>query len=282
MSIPAVSANGQAGMTLNQDLAQSDGRPATATPASETAPLTGAVATSIQGRDLLFGVALIYAMAYVVDTAVGVVAKTIVQLKVDSGHFVGSSVLDSIPAGLIFGPIVLMHLWTLMVCCYFVCQKYKKPFIEGFSIKRVSTRFLILSILLGVGGAIAALTLTPDDLYGDSYFAQLISKRSRAVTSMVIGVLCAPFEEIYYRGFLFPSIRARTNAVSAILIVSLWFCLMHVPQYAGDWEVLIPVLLIGLVLTVLREATNSLVPSIVTHVLYNLSLYVIHFAMNPL
>ena len=76
-------------------------------------------------------------------------------------------------------------------------------------------------------------------------------------------------EEIVYRGVLFGGIRKRFSAVTTIIIVTLLFVGVHVPQYWGAWASIAGLLLLSVVLTIVRATSKTLLPCIVIHFINN-------------
>jgi len=72
------------------------------------------------------------------------------------------------------------------------------------------------------------------------------------------------FEEILFRGFLYPAAKKRWGMRKALIGTALFFALIHFNAFQ-----FIPVFGLGLMLTLLYEATGSLIPSIVLHVFNN-------------
>jgi len=72
------------------------------------------------------------------------------------------------------------------------------------------------------------------------------------------------FEEILFRGFLYPAAKKRWGMRKALLGTALFFALIHLNAFQ-----FIPVFGLGILLTLLYEATGSLIPSIVMHALNN-------------
>lgn len=80
-----------------------------------------------------------------------------------------------------------------------------------------------------------------------------------------LGAIAAPIvEEFLFRGLLYPLLRGRMKVVVAVAVSALLFALLHfIPP-------LIPALLMmGIVLAILVERYNSIVPAIVVHALNN-------------
>src|SRR5262249_35830842 len=77
------------------------------------------------------------------------------------------------------------------------------------------------------------------------------------------------FEEMFFRGFLYPVLDRRLGAAFAILFTAAAFGLIHAPQLAQAWGPVLVVFLVGLLLTVTRAVTKSLASSVLVHVAYN-------------
>lgn len=90
------------------------------------------------------------------------------------------------------------------------------------------------------------------------------------VTVAVLATLGAPIvEEVVYRGVLYPAIEKAANSSVAVVVVTLLFWGVHVAQYWGSAAVLVSVFVLSLALTLVRAATGSLLPCVVTHFLFN-------------
>ena len=132
-----------------------------------------------------------------------------------------------------------------------------------------NTAHALLGMCVGlvVGGGVVALSyLLPT---GDSMMAELGRSRDGRIAITIIALLLPVMEELYYRGFLYPVLARYLPSGLAIAVVSVWFCAIHAFQTAGDWWVLVPIGLMGLVWTLQRHFTDSLWPSLVSHLAYN-------------
>lgn len=80
-----------------------------------------------------------------------------------------------------------------------------------------------------------------------------------------LGAIAAPIvEEFLFRGLLYPLLRGRFKAVAAVALSAFLFAFLHF------YPTLIPALLtMGIVLAVLVERYDSILPSIVVHALNN-------------
>ncbi len=85
-----------------------------------------------------------------------------------------------------------------------------------------------------------------------------------------VAALSAPLvEEVVYRGVVFGGLQRRLGGRAAVVLVSLLFLAVHVPQYWGGWAGLTMLALLSLTLTLLRAATGSILPSVVLHYAFN-------------
>lgn len=79
----------------------------------------------------------------------------------------------------------------------------------------------------------------------------------------ILLVIVAPIsEEIFYRGFLYPVVRNKTGVIAGILLVSLFFALVHAQS-------LIVLFCLSFALCFLYEKNRSLLPPILVHAFYN-------------
>jgi membrane protease YdiL (CAAX protease family) len=95
---------------------------------------------------------------------------------------------------------------------------------------------------------------------------------------VLMGSIAAPiWEEIVFRGLLFPAIAKKTNSVAwGVFLSSLLFAAIH-PQGPGAWLLLGT---IGGLNCVLTYYTKSLVPAIVLHMLNNTAVFAFSYFIN--
>ncbi|QUV84695.1 CPBP family intramembrane glutamic endopeptidase [Chloracidobacterium aggregatum] len=85
-----------------------------------------------------------------------------------------------------------------------------------------------------------------------------------------VAALSAPLaEEVVYRGIIFGGLQRRLGVRPTVVLVSLLFLAVHIPQYWGGWAGLAMLALLSLTLTVLRAATGSILPSVMLHYAFN-------------
>jgi len=76
-------------------------------------------------------------------------------------------------------------------------------------------------------------------------------------------------EEVLFRGFIYPAIKKKTGTFWAMMITSFVFSILHA-HIVG----ILPIMVLGLLLVYLYEKTGSLLPSVIVHVIHNLSAFI--------
>ena len=95
------------------------------------------------------------------------------------------------------------------------------------------------------------------------------------------GVIVAPFvEELFFRGFLYPALARRIGVSTSVILTASAFALMHWQQLAHAWVPLLWLFLVGTVLTVVRALTKSLAASVLVHLSYNSTLFLVIFLVT--
>ena len=92
------------------------------------------------------------------------------------------------------------------------------------------------------------------------------------------GILVAPMvEEMFFRGFLYPVLARRTSMFLAVVTTAFGFMLIHANQLANSWGPLLMIFAVGVALTLTRATTRSLASSVIMHMSYNATLFLILF-----
>jgi membrane protease YdiL (CAAX protease family) len=85
-----------------------------------------------------------------------------------------------------------------------------------------------------------------------------------------LAILTAPLvEEGVYRGVLYSALRRVMGLVPSVIVVTVLFAGVHVPQYWGAWTNIASITILSLFLTVVRAKSKSIIPCIAIHTLYN-------------
>ncbi len=156
-----------------------------------------------------------------------------------------------------------------------VAHHYGRPFGEAVRWILPSGYSWLMFVFLGLVLSVAVQLLgkvlpSPPVLPIDRFFQD----RTTAWMMMVFGVSMAPLmEELFYRGFLYPALARRVGMLLSTVVTALAFALMHSSQLGNAWAPLLILFLVGLVLTVVRIITKSVVPSFLIHVGYNATIF---------
>lgn len=142
-----------------------------------------------------------------------------------------------------------------------------------------------LAVAGGIGMAILSGFLaqalerwTPSSVPVERFFQDPTS----AYVISAYAVFIAPFvEELFFRGFLYPAMARLTGVGIAIGFTSITFALLHVAQLGYAWAAVTPILMVGLILTIVRAATKSVAITVLMHMAYNGTLLGIQLVVTP-
>ena len=97
-----------------------------------------------------------------------------------------------------------------------------------------------------------------------------LSTPQAALMTAIFAVTLGPLmEELFFRGFLYPTLARRFGVTASVLATAAGFGLIHGAQLAFTPGLVFIIFLVGLVLTLVRAKTNSVGSSFVVHVAYN-------------
>jgi sodium transport system permease protein len=87
---------------------------------------------------------------------------------------------------------------------------------------------------------------------------------------VVVLVVQAILEELFFRGYLFGALRRQLSSTASIGITAVLFGLLHVVMGGAlGWERLLPSTLLGLVLGWVRSRSASVLPGVLLHAIHN-------------
>jgi CAAX protease family protein len=110
----------------------------------------------------------------------------------------------------------------------------------------------------------------PKSLPVDKYF----SDTAGAYLMAAFGVTLAPLlEELFFRGMLYPVLRRSYGILAAVLLTAVAFAAIHGAQLGNAWAPLLSIFVVGIVFTLVRERTDSVAASFLTHCGYNFTLF---------
>jgi len=92
------------------------------------------------------------------------------------------------------------------------------------------------------------------------------------------GILFAPlFEELFFRGFLYPVLARRFGMRVSIVLTAVAFAAIHASQLRYNWAPVLVIFLVGLALTTVRALKKSVACTVLMHMAYNASIFVVAF-----
>jgi membrane protease YdiL (CAAX protease family) len=99
----------------------------------------------------------------------------------------------------------------------------------------------------------------------------------RAWILSICGMSLVPlFEEMLFRGFLYPVLARRLGLILAVILTAVPFVMIHVPQledpkmaFADSWGAILVISIIGFALTIVRAVKKSVAAGVLMHMAYN-------------
>ncbi|HRI72355.1 MAG TPA: CPBP family intramembrane metalloprotease [Polyangium sp.] len=184
-----------------------------------------------------------------------------------------ASFLGSSSIGLIIGVGVQTIVYLLVLVL--ILQVYAPQQSVRHFLGLRGTHFAFYPIA-GLLGAIAQLPMTalfnfidkyrPTDTESERYILeQLHSGSGRRIAVCMAIVVIGPFvEEMFFRGAIFRPLRKGAGPWSVVLVTGLLFGVVH-----NEWQRIIPIAFLGIILGILRSSSGSLVPGFVMHAAFN-------------
>lgn len=94
----------------------------------------------------------------------------------------------------------------------------------------------------------------------------------------VFGIFFAPlFEELFFRGFLYPVLARRWGVGASILVTSAAFASIHGSQLKYSWGPVLVIFIVGLALTTVRAVKKSVAATVLMHMAYNGTIFVVTY-----
>jgi len=156
-------------------------------------------------------------------------------------------------------------------------DRWQKTFSDGihWNLSAAKARIWLLiplGILLSLCVAIASIKIKVPQ---DAPILGLFKNALLAWGATVYGIFIAPaVEEIFFRGFLLPSIGCYTGSIIAATITSACFALMHAEQTGFAWAAVALLFCVSLALCAVRLRLRSVAASTLVHLCYNAIIFV--------
>jgi membrane protease YdiL (CAAX protease family) len=118
---------------------------------------------------------------------------------------------------------------------------------------------------------------------GPNQVENLIQDRgSIELVGLFITILGPVFEELTFRGFLFPLLARSLGVWPGILLTAIPFSLVHGNQYHWAWQSLVVVGVVGAAFGFARYKTRSTFAAAMVHASYNTTLFVAYLFQRSL
>jgi hypothetical protein len=205
---------------------------------------------------------------------------------------------------LLVASMAICYVTTLTASFFFFPLLWQRDFSSGIqwdfeTARRNAHKLIPIGLITGFAvQAMSSLIPVPKSLPMDDFFRT----PSDVWLVTAFGTLLAPlFEEICFRGFLFPAFAIaydwlslpktpaarehwhRTTSLTmaslifSAVVSSILFALLHAEQLAHAWAALFVLFCVSLILTVVRVRTRSVACSALVHASYNFSVFLTLF-----
>jgi membrane protease YdiL (CAAX protease family) len=132
----------------------------------------------------------------------------------------------------------------------------------------------VLAVAISAAGALLHAPNIPTPV------ESLITSPASLAAVLVFAALFGPlFEELVFRGFLYPLLATNLGPWPAILLAALAFGLLHGPEYQWYWQDVLLVGVAGIAFGFARYRTGSTAAAALLHIGYNATL-VVAFLIN--
>lgn len=99
---------------------------------------------------------------------------------------------------------------------------------------------------------------------------RVMEDRHASALFMLVAVFIAPLvEEIVFRGYIYPVVARTFGVATSVFATGTLFGLLHAPQLWGGWWQIGLLIAVGILFTVVRAASKTVVTSYVLHTSYN-------------
>jgi membrane protease YdiL (CAAX protease family) len=135
--------------------------------------------------------------------------------------------------------------------------------------------YVVLGVALSLGlQGLSHFLPIPKELPIDPFFRT----PAKALATSILSVTLAPLmEELFFRGFLYPVLARRLGLAIAVFLTAAGFALLHGAQLGFAWGPVLVIFLVGIALTLVRARKDSVAASVVMHMAYNGTIFVIMF-----
>ncbi len=170
----------------------------------------------------------------------------------------------------------------LLVLYGLVSVRYSRPFWRSMGwfwpVPGAHWCFLAGPFLAFAVGALGVVLHAPE--LQDPIKGLITNRISLAIVMLFAVVLGPVYEELFFRGFLFPLLAKSFGALLGVLLSAFLFGLLHGAQYQWAWQQVMLVTLAGVAFGFVRHRTGSTAASTILHGCFNLTQFVLFLALR--
>lgn len=221
---------------------------------------------------VLFYISLYYTVQSFVQSMYGtayILSRGITQIDVSVAEMVNQKISENIVVILLVSNLVTLLIVGLLQTIRKRSVK-REIKLEGINLMRIPT-FAILGVALNVftSCTISVLPIAKDlvDSF-DSQYASLYKGDNLFMQILSVAIVAGIVEEVIFRGLIITRLERGFGKIAAVIVSALIFGLFHRTPIA-----IVYATVLGFVFGVMYLVYDSIVPSIVCHVFFNLTSY---------
>jgi membrane protease YdiL (CAAX protease family) len=178
--------------------------------------------------------------------------------------------VQSMTLQFVFYALLLGALYAL------IAGRYHQPFWRSLG-WTIPSRGILLCIFAGpflavALAALSALLRAPEE----PVIQNLMTDRMSLIAVVAFGSVLAPiFEELVFRGFIFPLLARSLGPWPSIFLTALVFSLLHGSQFHWSWQAILVIGLAGISFGLARYKTGSTAAATAIHIGYNSTLFAV-------
>ncbi len=161
-------------------------------------------------------------------------------------------------------------LYIVLMKMYF-SMRFDRPLLRSLGWvppRQLRVSPLLWGVLTAVGAVMLGVALRTPEV--KTPLDQLLADPVSIALMAVFAITLAPvFEELVFRGLLFPLIGRSLGPVAGAVLTALPFALLHGPEYAWSWQRVSIVFFAGFAFGWMRHQSGSTAAAAVMHAAYN-------------
>jgi uncharacterized protein len=155
--------------------------------------------------------------------------------------------------------------------------RFHLPFWRGIGWRRLDTGTIPRWVAYGglvLGGCLIAVLVTAASAIsppkGELPIQQILQDRHTLILFALMAVFIAPVvEETFFRGYLYPVVARSFGLATGVITTGIVFGLLHASQLSGGWWQIALLVVVGIIFTLVRAVTKTVVASYILHLSYN-------------